>query len=212
MSMTNVDMRGVLIRLAALRPVFHSEADFQHNLAWLLHKEIPEAEILLEYPLSGKINGAIDILMYVGEESFAIELKYLCNRLQLKHGRHSFDLRRQGAQDIRRYDVMKDIQRMERAVNEGLATQAAVVVLSNDASYWKGPSNIESGSYAFSIMDGREVTGMLDWASHIGPGTRRARESTIKLANAYKCAWQDYSMDGKFRSLTISVPPRPVAM
>jgi hypothetical protein len=51
------------------------------------------------------------------------------------------------------------------------------------------------------------VTGALDWASHIGSGTKRARESTIKLTNAYKFAWQDYSLNGKFRSLLISVPP-----
>lgn len=34
------DVPALLGRLASERPVFHSEADFQHALAWALHQEV----------------------------------------------------------------------------------------------------------------------------------------------------------------------------
>ena len=34
--------------LARVRPLFHSEADFQHAFAWQLHSAHPDARIRLE--------------------------------------------------------------------------------------------------------------------------------------------------------------------
>ncbi len=45
------DVHVLLRKLAAKRPLFHSEADFQHALAWELHEDDPELAIRLEYPV-----------------------------------------------------------------------------------------------------------------------------------------------------------------
>ena len=39
--------------LARVRPLFHSEADFQHALAWLIHQRHSDARIRLEYRVFG---------------------------------------------------------------------------------------------------------------------------------------------------------------
>lgn len=44
----------------------------------------------------------------------ALELKYLCQRIEHEIDGETFALKPQGAQDIRRYDVLKDVGRMEQ--------------------------------------------------------------------------------------------------
>jgi hypothetical protein len=43
-----VDVDTVLARLSSVRRVFHSEADFQHAFAWVLHEVDPSLNIRLE--------------------------------------------------------------------------------------------------------------------------------------------------------------------
>jgi hypothetical protein len=47
-----VDLRDTLALLSQQRPIFHSEADFQHALAWRFHQTDETARIRLEYRLS----------------------------------------------------------------------------------------------------------------------------------------------------------------
>ena len=43
-----LDIDGLMTGLAGTRKVFHSEADFQHALAWQIHEAMPESRIRLE--------------------------------------------------------------------------------------------------------------------------------------------------------------------
>ncbi len=56
-----IEMGEVLNTLATQRRVFHSEADFQHALAWEIHRRLPHAAIRLEYPIS-----VLNNLIYLG--------------------------------------------------------------------------------------------------------------------------------------------------
>ena len=47
-------IRATLAKLAKKRPVFHSEADFQHALAWELQLDDPTAGIRLEKQVADK--------------------------------------------------------------------------------------------------------------------------------------------------------------
>jgi hypothetical protein len=76
------DLPQLLIDLAARRPVFHSEADLQHELAWHLREVHPDLRVRLEYPLARPTNAAIDILIRNGDQAMALELKYLCQRVE----------------------------------------------------------------------------------------------------------------------------------
>lgn len=42
------DVEQTMARLAARRPIFHSEADFQHAFAWQVQIDHPDARIRLE--------------------------------------------------------------------------------------------------------------------------------------------------------------------
>ena len=62
----DLDIPHLLTDLAARRPVFHSEADLQHELAWHLRDVHPDLQVRLEYPLARPSNAAIDILVRNG--------------------------------------------------------------------------------------------------------------------------------------------------
>jgi len=47
-SMTGNALQKVIHLLSKERPLFHSEADFQHALAWAIHKNYPDVEVRLE--------------------------------------------------------------------------------------------------------------------------------------------------------------------
>ena len=46
-----VEIGEILSALAEQRPVFHSEADFQHAFAWEIHQQLPMASVRLELPV-----------------------------------------------------------------------------------------------------------------------------------------------------------------
>ncbi len=46
-----VNISEILSSLAQYRPVFHSEADFQHTFAWEIHRWSPGASVRLKSPV-----------------------------------------------------------------------------------------------------------------------------------------------------------------
>ncbi|NLE74234.1 MAG: hypothetical protein GX604_06370 [Actinobacteria bacterium] len=70
------DIHALTKKLASTHRVFHSEADFQHALAWFLHGEIPNAEIRLEHRVPGMdLRSYLDIWLTVDGQVMAMELK-----------------------------------------------------------------------------------------------------------------------------------------
>ena len=204
-----LDIPYLLTDLAERRPIFHSEADLQHALAWHLKEFHPRLEIRLEYPLARPANTAIDILIRNGDQEMALELKYLAKRIEQEIDGERFALKSQSAHDIRRYDVLKDVRRMEQFLTTRPSATAAVLVLTNDSAYWTGPKSEGTYDAAFSLREGRTITGQLDWAAQTGTGTKRGRETTIFLNGNYVMKWEDYSLidgqSGRFRFLYILV-------
>ena len=76
MSDTRIDMTSLMDQLARHRPIVHS--DFQHALAWQLQLENPAGRVRLETrPRRGM---RLDLLVSLGDEQIAIEVKYLVAR------------------------------------------------------------------------------------------------------------------------------------
>jgi hypothetical protein len=53
----DLSVSAVLTALAKQRPIFHSEADFQHAIAWEIHKHLPRASVRLERPIASLLRG-----------------------------------------------------------------------------------------------------------------------------------------------------------
>ena len=91
-----VPLDAVLARLAALRPVFHSEADFQQAFAWEVRMHDPTVRVRLETrPAPGM---RLDLLLTSedGERRSAVELKYLTRLWTGDFAGERFELKDQG--------------------------------------------------------------------------------------------------------------------
>ena len=205
-----IDVHAILMRLAGKRPVFHSEADFQHALAWELHRELPEARIRLEYRPFSHESVYIDIWIEHDGKATAIELKYLTRKLEAVVLGEAFSLRNQAAQDVSRYHVIRDIVRIERVASELPGASGVAVILTNDTGYWK-ESVRETIDAHFRLHEGRALTGALGWSDKAGPGTIKGIAGPLTLANTYALSWREYSSvaagpAGQFRYLLLTAP------
>lgn len=205
-------VRAALFDLARRRQIFHSEADFQYELATQLTRLNPSVEIRLERPV--RIPGArvINLDMFLRRDGmqYAVELKYITAKLEVALGDEEFLLKAQSAQDLRRYDILKDILRVESLVEAGVVEAGMSVTITNDRTLWRQSLREGTVDEAFRLNHGRTVTGDLAWAEHAAAGTIRGRESALSLTGSYLLNWEDYSQldvarNGEFRMLIVEI-------
>lgn len=182
-----------LLRLAENRPLFHSEADFQHALAWQLHQDYPQCQVRLEVPF--RANSAaeyLDLLVWTDTVRIAVELKYKTRKTEVEWKGEQYRLAGHDAQDHGRHDFLKDVARIERFVLAGHADVGYAVLLTNDSSYWAAPRHDETNDAGFRLSHGRVVRGELTWGPRSGKGTTAGREAPIQLTASYTLSWADY--------------------
>lgn len=214
-AMKNIDLIAkTLAELSKIRKVFHSEADFQHAFAWELQKLSPDLLIRLEYkPPLIEARIYLDIWASGKDASYAIELKYKTRGLRVE-GDESFHLLNQSAQDVGRYDFLKDIERLEQVVAARSNTTGYAILLTNDPAYWNPSKNTATVDASFRIHQGQTIKGELGWGHGASKGTMKSRENAVVLRGTYVMDWRDYSaIDdstyGKFKYLLIKVIDLP---
>jgi hypothetical protein len=207
----SVDLREAVEALASTRRIFHSEADFQHALAWQIHSADPRMKVRLEtHP---EPNVRLDLLLSrpdLGRHT-AIELKYPTALWSGDVDGEHFALKNHGAQDITSYDIVKDIHRVERFASSRQGWNGAVVVVTNDPAYWRVPTHGRStNADAFRTHEGIALTGQRAWGPKTGAGTMKSRESALTLEGSYGLRWNAFSSvgdrNGDFRYLSIEIP------
>lgn len=189
-----MDLHAVMARLAAARPIFHSEADFQHALAWQLRHDCPQYSIRLEYrPSALAERNYVDIWAMSDAENVAIELKYKTRAINVTVNAERFALLNQSAQNLGRYDTLKDVQRVETIVAAVPHSSGFILLLTNDSSYWTPSRTPDAVDALFRMHERRTITGKLEWGSGASAGTRKAREAGLSITGTYPLTWLDYS-------------------
>jgi hypothetical protein len=85
-----IEVREILAIIANKRPIFHSEADFQHAFAWEIHQKLPNASVRLELPVQVKNQYLhIDVWIKNPNEVLAVELKYKTRGLSVHFRRRT---------------------------------------------------------------------------------------------------------------------------
>lgn len=211
------DIESWLAILRRARPVFHSEADFQQALAWAIHMSDPAVRVRLETRPAHGVR--LDLLISRPDLGMhlVLELKYLTAAWAGQVDGEQFELLSQGAQDIRAYDVVKDVQRVERFVEGQPGWRGAVLVLANDPGYWSRPGHGgATDADAFRIYEDQVISGRRAWGPGTGAGTMKGRETVTELRGDCRCRWSEYSALpgrlGAFGLLAITINgPRPAA-
>jgi hypothetical protein len=202
-----IDIKSLLKALATRRPIFHSEADLQHEIAIELVKSDPAIQCRLEVPIFPNKNASLDLCVRTKGSVMGLELKYLTKGCAVEHEGESFRLKSQGAQDIRRYDTLKDVQRIEELIGYCKIANGGVLCITNEPAYWNGPVRIGTCDEQFALKESKVLNGTMSWAAKTGPGTQKGREQPITLAGLYQAVWKPFSdIDGhEFRYLWIEV-------
>ena len=206
-----LDINRLMASLAETRKVFHSEADFQHALAWRIQEAMPESRVRLEVDVLHVQHQRRFLDIWLPVEGIAIELKYKTRGFEVVQGDESFVLRNQSAQTQGRYDFIRDIHRLELMRSQLKQWKAGyAVLLTNDSSYWKDSARRDTVDADFRVHEGRAVSGELTWAASAKPGTVRGRESPIEIHGPYRLRWQQYSSFpgksyGSFQYLAVSL-------
>jgi len=202
--MTKDELNNVMRSLSLRRPVFHSEADFQHELAIELVKN--GYQVRLEVPREITINGTlvraeIDLLIHDGKIWIAIELKYVKTESTIEHCGEVFQLKETWLSNLSRFDCFADCQRIEAFVDACYANVGYSVFLTNKADAWeKDISNKNNLARSFSIHEGRIILSNtpLNWYPNDPTegsvsSKRLPPYSPITLIRERTIEWFDYS-------------------
>ena len=205
-----INIEEIMEALADKRPIFHSEADFQHALAWEIHNQYPEQyDIRLEYPVEitgeeAKERITVDIWL-IGKQGLgnaAIELKYKKRKFDELVKGERFILSHDNARDSGCFDFMEDTRRIECLVEGHVVKYGAAIILSNEYLYWKKGSDKNTNFEMFSLDDGRIVDGAMTWKDGTGKGSKVKRSESIFLRNQYRLRWNTYQGEhGQFKWL-----------
>jgi len=211
----NEDVIKELIgKLSVKGIIFDSEDDFKFSLAWLIKEKYGEhAEVRLERrmsdnngPKGNKVNERIDIFIELqngdSKKRTGIELKYYTSALECKG--KGVNLASQGAENLKRYDALRDIERLEKFKNEGKIDEGFAIWLTNDKGYWdcakrseevEGKKSEKPDYYNFRICEGRTINGdTLDWKNSKGDESKGKRKYPIKIIGKYTIHWDEYNV------------------
>jgi len=189
-----LDFTTILRSLAVERPIFHSEADMQHSLAWHTRLIHPEAGVRLEIPADflRQSRTSIDMLVRIGDHIEYVELKYKTVQCDFRVGSERFRLKRGAAKDQGSYSFIKDIMRIESFIGDDRTAKGHAILVTNDSSYWTASQKLNPIDPDFHLIQDRVLHGRLTWAPHAGEGSKKGYEEPIALRGHYRLNWRDF--------------------
>lgn len=201
----NDEIVSILSELSKERPLFQSEADFQHALAWGIRQRHSDLKIRLEKRIVAKGKDIHVDIFTLGSEPTVIEVKYRTKYLELNVEGEEFSLKDQSATDAGRYEFVKDISRIESALEQYHHGSGTAILLTNDKSFWEKPiRNKPSADDAFRVHEGKVLNGILEWRQGM-----KSWDEPLTLKETYTLRWNDYSdlkiRDGKLRYVAAQV-------
>lgn len=205
-----LDPYAVLASLAKRRSVFHSEADLQFAFAWEAKSLSSVLEVRLETHPEPSVRLDLELIDPGSGRGIAVELKYMTRLWVGAHAGESFALKNHGASDLRAYDIVKDIARVERFVCGRPGWLGFVIAMTNQSAYWRSPTHGRAtNADSFRLFEGNVLTGERGWGPNTG-GTSRGRETPLTLRGSYRLHWIDFSrLDsspaGTFRALVVPI-------
>ncbi len=185
-----VRLPEVMAHLAARRPVFHSEADFQFAFAQSVADIDTTINIRLEVPQRAARRTYVDLVCSADQRTL-IEFKYVTRAWTGTDGltEEVFNLRSHAAMDLARLYFLHDVTRLEGWTADRTATNGFAVLLTNASALWEPAIREDTNDAAFRLHEGQTLTGSLTWGTPEHPYERNNR----LLRGTYTTNWQDYS-------------------
>lgn len=212
----NIDvLKNLIVKLGKERPIFHSEADFQHAFAWKIKERFNEVEIRLERSF-GFDDGRkqLDLFLKHNNECIGFEFKYKTKALKEEINSEWFHLKNQGASSHARYDYIADIKRLMDMIKDRRIDRGYAIKITNVKDYWAEPKNKNTSFEKFRIHNGATLTGQLTWQPTQTKSGKPKKDVSkdqdqrpeIDLGNKeFHLIWHDYSIELGFKYLITEV-------
>lgn len=132
--------------------------------------------------MSGKhVKVGLELVAPGGARSVAVELKYISHLWSGEIGGEPFALENGRASDLRGYDVVKDMHRVERFLSARPEWSGLVIVLTNNARYWRPRTRgRETRANSFRLSEGTVRAGSRPGGTKTG-ATSRGLEAPLEL-------------------------------
>lgn len=190
-----------------------SEAQLKYSLAWELRRILPQNySIYLEYPIREQKDDGTETRKYhdiviKGDGKFCvIELKYKTKAKDVRFDGKMFSLKTHGAQDLGRYDFLKDVERIEHYKKSNANFDCGYsVIITNDSVYWtrEGLNKIYQ---SFALNEGRIIPNRhLDWINAKVESVGKSRENGLQIDGSYTIKWLPESSINDFRYLILDI-------
>ncbi len=154
---------------------FYSEASFQLSLGIELFKRLGvTARLEMRVPETGEY---LDVFYQHQRCRVGVELKYK-TRATTKPG---FEYLNQGAQNNGRYDVLRDVERLESFKKSKVIDKGFGIFVTND-KYYMSTIGASAGVAPFELSEGRIIPNALK-AGWVG------RTGEIRLAGSHSVKW-----------------------
>ena len=146
-------IRAALESLCKRRPIFHSEADFQHELACEL-SQAGFSRVRVECRMEGI---RVDILA----DNVAIELKYAPRNFSREWNGEKFAFSRIEHDEKDIHGLRKDVERLDGLIKSGAIENGFVVLLTNrkrlrEKLHGEWHNFGEEGDFRYTLLDVRE--------------------------------------------------------
>lgn len=218
--MNSQQLSNLLAQMAVDRPVFHSEADFQHELA--LRISHVGYRVRLEVPMNIQINetavrAQLDLLVIGAQtQRTAIELKYVTAEKSVVYDGEIFSLSNNWGTNLSRFDGWADFQRVGAFVAAGHADNGLTVFLTNKKDAWSVDASLTANlGQQFSMHESRivEANTVMNWVGNATSGSVSSKRlppySPVNVHQQAECLWRNYSNfpgpNGNFRYLLLEL-------
>ncbi|MCK5581552.1 MAG: hypothetical protein KAJ18_09815 [Candidatus Omnitrophica bacterium] len=208
-------IRDALKNLFRERPVFHSEADFQHEFAMKL-RDIPGSQrirVEKSYSLGSQDDEkiALDIYFEINGKKIGIELKYKIRGPFLRWKEEEFNLTSANAHPHNRYFFIKDISRLEKLKASDEIAEGYAIFLTNEYLYYKPSSSKKPSIFGTDFLligeDGKNIAlskGALEF--HKKPNVELKKKHRLKWEKVSDvCKDKDYDWIENFQYLFVAV-------
>lgn len=198
------------------RPYFFSEADFQHAFAITIGKLHNNLKVWLEYPIEDPLRLEANNMWYIDicvmDQAKGNDVKKCF--IELKYKTKAVDgliLKNQSAQDLGRMLFLKDVSRIENAIEAEKCNVGYTILLTNDHLYWEPPKRAQVHDLYYRLhqqVDAQENNEPIPWNADHRPEWVDS-VGLVTISNNYMPQWTDYNtVNGSlFRSLVFEVPP-----
>lgn len=210
-----------VLSMANKRQIFHSEDDLKFALASCLKDHDENLDIRLEKPehipmvhhlekKTCETKVYVDMVVYKDTEYIPVELKYKTKHCEVTNsvcGREEvYELTNQNAQDQGKYQVRKDIYRVEQLIEKYNSSTGYVLFITNDKKYMEDTSIKSTQDANFSMHNQYSIPkGNVNWNLNIDWDDAEQIPNSFKgeygykliLGNNYIVNWKEYSEIGE---------------